>query len=122
MGNMGQRSTSDDDRAPRIRRTSDAPNRVTLAQGPAESNGKPGRASGSSRPDRADSVRRAGRGFYGPLGWHTGPSPRTIPLMERRQIRFHGRVQGVGFRVTARAIADEFAVSGWVRNEPDGTV
>jgi acylphosphatase len=42
--------------------------------------------------------------------------------MERRQIRFHGRVQGVGFRATARAVAGEFAVSGWVRNEPDGTV
>jgi len=42
--------------------------------------------------------------------------------MERRQIRFHGRVQGVGFRATTRAVASDFRVSGWVRNEPDGSV
>lgn len=35
---------------------------------------------------------------------------------------FSGRVQGVGFRATARSIAGSYAVSGWVRNEPDGTV
>lgn len=37
-------------------------------------------------------------------------------------MRFSGRVQGVGFRATARAIAARHGVSGWVRNEPDGTV
>lgn len=42
--------------------------------------------------------------------------------MERRSITFSGRVQGVGFRVTTREVARGFAVSGWVRNEPDGTV
>lgn len=42
--------------------------------------------------------------------------------MERRRIQFKGRVQGVGFRATTRLIAAEFAVSGWVRNEPDGSV
>ena len=42
--------------------------------------------------------------------------------MERREIRFTGRVQGVGFRATARAIAARHAVTGWVRNEPDGSV
>lgn len=42
--------------------------------------------------------------------------------MERRAIRFSGRVQGVGFRVTTREVARGFAVTGWVRNEPDGTV
>lgn len=42
--------------------------------------------------------------------------------MERRQIRFLGRVQGVGFRATARHIAASFAVTGWVKNEPDGSV
>jgi acylphosphatase len=31
-------------------------------------------------------------------------------------------VQGVGFRATARAIAAAHPVSGWVRNEPDGSV
>jgi acylphosphatase len=40
----------------------------------------------------------------------------------RRRYRFHGRVQGVGFRATARHLARGFALSGWVRNEPDGSV
>jgi len=42
--------------------------------------------------------------------------------MERRRIQFTGRVQGVGFRATTRSIAAGFAVSGWVRNEADGSV
>ncbi|MFG0259993.1 MAG: acylphosphatase [Phycisphaerales bacterium JB041] len=42
--------------------------------------------------------------------------------MERRVVMFSGRVQGVGFRVTTREVARGFAVSGWVRNEPDGRV
>lgn len=42
--------------------------------------------------------------------------------MERRRIRFTGRVQGVGFRATARGVARGFEVSGWVRNEADGSV
>src|SRR5216684_7923556 len=42
--------------------------------------------------------------------------------MERLQIRFHGRVQGVGFRATARAVAAGIPVSGWVRNEEGGSV
>jgi acylphosphatase len=40
----------------------------------------------------------------------------------REQVRYVGRVQGVGFRATARDIAREHAVTGWVRNEPDATV
>ncbi|MCA9285864.1 MAG: acylphosphatase [Phycisphaerales bacterium] len=35
---------------------------------------------------------------------------------------FAGTVQGVGFRATTRRVAGAFAVAGWVRNEPDGTV
>lgn len=31
-------------------------------------------------------------------------------------------MQGVGFRATARSIAAGFDVTGWVRNEPDGSV
>lgn len=42
--------------------------------------------------------------------------------IERRRVAFTGRVQGVGFRVTCRSIARGFAVTGWVRNEPDGSV
>ena len=40
----------------------------------------------------------------------------------RRDVLFHGRVQGVGFRYTARQIAGRFRVSGYVQNLPDGRV
>lgn len=33
-----------------------------------------------------------------------------------------GRVQGVGFRATTVGVARSFPVTGFVRNEPDGTV
>ena len=42
--------------------------------------------------------------------------------IKRRVISFRGRVQGVGFRMTTGRIAEAFDVTGWVRNEPDGTV
>lgn len=42
--------------------------------------------------------------------------------IERRQVRFEGRVQGVFFRATTQKAAQRFAVTGWVRNEPDGSV
>ncbi len=37
-------------------------------------------------------------------------------------ITFAGRVQQVGFRWTTCRVAQRFAIAGWVRNEPDGTV
>ncbi|MDO4313474.1 MAG: acylphosphatase [Eubacteriales bacterium] len=40
----------------------------------------------------------------------------------RKKIVFHGRVQGVGFRYTARLAADSLGLTGWVKNEWDGTV
>lgn len=40
----------------------------------------------------------------------------------RREVVYTGRVQGVGFRATARSVAAGFAVTGWVRNEADGSV
>jgi acylphosphatase len=39
-----------------------------------------------------------------------------------KHIIFAGRVQGVGFRFTAQRIANRYAISGYVRNLPDGTV
>ena len=42
--------------------------------------------------------------------------------MIRRRIVFRGRVQGVGFRYRARMAAAQIGVTGWVRNNPDGTV
>lgn len=41
---------------------------------------------------------------------------------ERREVYYQGMVQGVGFRYTARQLAANFAVSGFVRNLPDGRV
>ncbi|MEO2238184.1 acylphosphatase [Dorea sp. YH-dor226] len=40
----------------------------------------------------------------------------------RRRMRFHGRVQGVGFRYTAKYLAQSLRLTGWVKNEYDGTV
>jgi acylphosphatase len=37
-------------------------------------------------------------------------------------VHYSGRVQGVGFRVTASLIAKSFDVTGWVKNLPDGRV
>ena len=41
---------------------------------------------------------------------------------ESRRVLYSGRVQGVGFRYTARRIAQAQAVTGFVRNLPDGRV
>jgi len=40
----------------------------------------------------------------------------------RKQIVFRGRVQGVGFRYTAKAAALSLGLTGWARNEYDGSV
>ncbi len=40
----------------------------------------------------------------------------------RAQLRVHGRVQGVGFRYFAYQRATNLGLTGWVRNEPDGSV
>ena len=42
--------------------------------------------------------------------------------MIRLQLRFTGRVQGVGLRWTARNIADSLGLTGWVMNDYDGSV
>lgn len=42
--------------------------------------------------------------------------------MTRLHIHFTGQVQGVGFRYTTARLACGFAVTGFVRNLPDGRV
>jgi acylphosphatase len=43
-------------------------------------------------------------------------------MLSRITVRYEGRVQGVGFRYTAVSLAQDFEVSGWVKNEFDGSV
>ncbi len=45
-------------------------------------------------------------------------TPKTV----RYYIHFKGRVQGVGFRFRAQVAAEAHHVTGWVRNEYDGSV
>lgn len=47
------------------------------------------------------------------------PSPSQV---RRLRMRFVGEVQGVGFRWTSRRVAQDLGLTGWVRNEPDGSV
>ncbi|KQX07512.1 acylphosphatase [Leifsonia sp. Root1293] len=42
--------------------------------------------------------------------------------MKARHVVVHGGVQGVGFRWFAREEATRLGVTGWVRNNADGTV
>ena len=42
--------------------------------------------------------------------------------MIRCEVIFKGSVQGVGFRYTARDMARESGITGWVKNCPDGSV
>ena len=40
----------------------------------------------------------------------------------RVSVYYYGRVQGVGFRYTTVSVAEKFPVTGFVRNEWDGSV
>lgn len=46
----------------------------------------------------------------------------TEPARERRRVEYAGRVQGVGFRYRVVQVARAYAVTGYVRNLPAGTV
>lgn len=40
----------------------------------------------------------------------------------REHMKIYGRVQGVGFRYRAKYAADGIGITGWVRNDWDGSV
>ncbi len=52
----------------------------------------------------------------------TDQEPPVAPPPVRRTVHFSGRVQGVGFRFTTQHIAEQFDVTGLVRNLSDGRV
>lgn len=54
---------------------------------------------------------RKGRGK---MNWDT--------TVVRRHMRFTGRVQGVGFRYRAKYAANGMGITGWAKNEADGSV
>ncbi|MFA6174702.1 MAG: acylphosphatase [Kiritimatiellales bacterium] len=43
-------------------------------------------------------------------------------MNQRITVRYEGRVQGVGFRYTAVSLAQDLDLTGWVKNEFDGSV
>lgn len=43
-------------------------------------------------------------------------------MSKRIELKIYGRVQGVFYRDTARRKARKLGLTGWIRNEPDGTV
>ena len=38
------------------------------------------------------------------------------------KIKVFGKVQGVFYRATTKSVADDLRLTGWVRNEADGSV
>lgn len=49
------------------------------------------------------------------------PSAPQAPLI-RKRYHFSGLVQGIGFRWEAKTLAIQLGLTGWARNEADGTV
>lgn len=50
------------------------------------------------------------------------PSTGSTALRRRLTVHYSGRVQGVGFRYTAKTVATGFEIAGIIRNLPDGRV
>jgi len=43
-------------------------------------------------------------------------------MMKRMHVFYSGRVQGVGFRITAEEVAQRLGIVGWIKNLRDGRV
>ena len=74
----------------------------------------------TSPPHHHDSFRPTPRGVA-PLRSFTGTSPIRNSLA-RYTVIIRGTVQGVSYRKSAKRIAEELRVRGWVRNLPSGSV
>jgi acylphosphatase len=64
-------------------------------------------------------------GRAGAKGWRESRIPFGEGRMSHRKrlhVFYSGRVQGVGFRYTAKNVATGFEITGIVRNLPDGRV
>lgn len=66
------------------------------------------------KPSRAPTVQARAAGSEGVTT--------DFAMKKRLHIKFAGRVQGVGFRFTAEAIARQFNITGWARNLTNGEV
>jgi acylphosphatase len=53
---------------------------------------------------------------------NSGNTKGTGAMKKRIKYTFTGYVQGVGFRYRAYHAANSLGLTGWVRNEPDGSV
>lgn len=92
------------------------PFKTRLAQDPGEAN----KAPVPSIPPAVSGPHPKGR----PYNKASTPLPRKSPNVptQRLRISFVGTVQGVGFRATACHVAGRYALTGWVKNEPDRSV
>lgn len=50
------------------------------------------------------------------------PAPELPDNAKRLHLSFTGQVQGVGFRWTSSLVARDLGLTGWVKNEADGSV
>jgi len=48
--------------------------------------------------------------------------PKFAAMIKHLDITVQGRVQGVGYRYTTKAVADQLGVKGTVKNQKDGSV
>ena len=80
-------------------------------------------ASGTSESSEiTDSSGEYARGVWESRKLQKGQGSEMSRDLIRKHYWFSGRVQGVGFRYRACYIASSLGVTGWVRNEYDGSV
>ena len=63
-----------------------------------------------------------GRGVWKKHDVQDGKGSEMREDLIRKHYWFSGRVQGVGFRYRAKYVANGLRITGWVRNDWDGTV